>query len=189
MPPHVVNRFTSRIDAVRTGRFSTPGFANGGMDPRRRYQVGNLAIFVVAIAHALLTWPLRETAALFAGGVVIAFVGEVAVVRAELVEHELRPKIAGVPVSILLVWPAVVYAFYRVALLVAPGELHAAAVAAVLATALDVLTDPNGVREGVWRYPEHPLSEPRFRGVPWWNFAGWLVVVFLTAMVAVMVGG
>lgn len=159
------------------------------MDPRRRYQLSNLLLFALTIGHALLTWPLRETAALYAGGIMIAFAGEVAVVRGGLLEHELRPQLAGVPVSVLLAWPAVVYVFYRIALLVVPARVQAAAVAAVLATAMDLLADPNGVREGVWRYPERPLSEPRFRGVPWWNFAGWLVVVFLTAIVPVMVGG
>ena len=152
------------------------------MDPLQRYQVTNVALFVIAVVHALLTWSLRATAVLFAGGVVIAFAAELVGIRSGLLDHELQPQFAGVPVTILLAWPSVVYICYRVALLVVAGGVRAAAVAAVLATALDVLTDPNGVREGVWRYPEHPVSEPRFRGVPWWNFAAWLVVVFLTAL-------
>ena len=45
-----------------------------------------------------------------------------------------------------------------------------------------VTMDPPAVEDGVWSYPEHDLSSPRFRGVPWWNFAGWFVNVFVIAM-------
>jgi putative membrane protein len=100
----------------------------------------------------------------------------------------LKPQLLGVPVTVVVAWPAIVYLAYRVALLVAPAGLEAAALAAVLATALDVPTDPHGVREGVWRYPESAVSEPRFYGVPWWNFLGWLVIVFATAMLPALVG-
>lgn len=158
------------------------------MDVRRRYHRNNLVLFGVAVAHALLTWPVEATVALFAGGVAIAFVLEVIAVRLGILEHELRPQLGGVPVTILLAWPAVVYLVYRVALLVAPAGVTAAALTAVLATAVDVLLDPKGVRNGVWRYPEHPLSAPRLRGIPWWNFAGWLVIVFVTSMLPEAVG-
>jgi putative membrane protein len=156
--------------------------------PERRYQATNVALFAVALAHALLTWPPRSTVALFAGGVLLALAAELLGVHLGLVEHALRWQLGGVPVSVLLAWPAVVYIASRVALLLAPAGAPAAAVAAVLATAFDVLTDPNGVDEGVWRYPETAVSEPRFRGVPWWNFLAWLLVVFLTALLPTLSG-
>lgn len=156
------------------------------MDALRRYQLTNVGLFVVALAHALATWPLERTAALFLGGVAVAGVLEVIGVASGLLEHELRPQVLGVPLSVLLVWPAVVYVFYRIAALLAPSGVATAALAAVLATAADVLLDPEGVRNGVWRYPESRLSTPRFRGVPWWNYLAWLVVVFLTATLAVV---
>jgi len=165
-----------------SGHHSTP------MTPTRRYQVTNVVLFVATLGHALFTWPLRATAALFAGGVLVAFAAELVGVHAGMVEHALRPQPAGVPVTILAAWPSVVYLAYRVALLVVPAGVEAAAVAAVLATALDVVTDPNGVREGVWEYPDTALSEPRFRGVPWWNFAAWLLVVFVTALLPTLAG-
>ena len=158
------------------------------MDALRRYQLTNVGLFLVAITHALLTWRPRATLALFVGGAVIAFVLEVVGVATGLLEHELRPRLVGVPVTILLAWPSVVYLAYRVALLVAPGGVEAAAVAAVVATASDVLTDPNAVREGVWRYPESVISEPRYRGVPWWNFLAWLGIVFVTARLPAVLG-
>lgn len=158
------------------------------MDPRRRFQYATVALFVLACGHALLTWPARATVACFVGGAAIAFAFEVVGVRAGLLRHRLRPRVAGVPVSVLLAWPAVVYLAYRTARLVLPGGVAAAALAAVLAAAADVAADPRGVRQGVWEYPDSRLSEPRFRGVPWWNFAAWLAVVFLTALLPVAVG-
>jgi putative membrane protein len=158
------------------------------MDVYRRYQVTNLGLFALAGAHAILTWPLRASVALFAGGMALAVAAEAVVIAGGLLEHELRPQLLGVPVSVVLAWPAIAYLAYRVAGLVVPAGMAAAAVAAVLATALDVPTDPHGVSEGVWRYPEAAISEPRFRGVPWWSFAGWLVLVFVITLLPTAVG-
>jgi putative membrane protein len=110
------------------------------------------------------------------------------VVRRGVLEHALEPQVAGVPVTVVLVWPAVVYLCYRLALLAVSDPVPAAALAAVLATLSDVATDPVGVREGLWRYPPSRLSNPRFYGVPWWNFVGWLVIVFVTALLPQLVG-
>lgn len=159
------------------------------METLRRYQLTNVGLFLVAIVHALVTWPLRATIALFVGGTLIAFVLEAVAITAGILEHDLHPQIAGVPVTVLFAWPSIVYLTYRVALFVAPSGVQAAVLAAVLATVVDVLTDPNGVDDGVWRYPESALSEPRYRGVPWWNFVAWLVIVFLTAMLPSVAGG
>ena len=158
------------------------------MDARRRLGLTNVALFVLALGHALLTWPLGATVALFAGGLAVAFVLEAAGVRSGLLRHHLRPRVAAVPLPILLAWPAVVYVAYRVARLVLPSGAGAAALAAVLATAADVVADPRGVEAGAWEYPDAPVSEPRFRGVPWWNFAAWLAVVFVTSLLPAAVG-
>lgn len=152
------------------------------METLQRYQITNVGLFLVAFGHASLTWPPWPTTVLFLGGMGIAFVLEVVGVATGMLEHELEPQVAGVPLTVVLAWPSVVYLAYRVALLVAPAGVEAAAVAAVIATLTDVFTDPNGVREGVWHYPESSFSRPRFRGVPWWNFLAWLVIVFLTAL-------
>jgi len=159
-----------------------------GVDPVRRFAVTTAAVAVVALTHALLTWPLPDVAALFVGGATLAFVAEAVVIRLGLLEHAMAPRVAGVPLVVLAAWPATAYVFYRIALLALPAGVEAAAVAAVLGTLYDVVADPQGVHEGVWSYPEHPLSSLRFRGVPWWNFAGWLVLVFATAMLPTWVG-
>lgn len=147
----------------------------------RRYVWGQLGLFLLALAHALLTWPLPETVALFAGGVAVAFVVEAPAIRAGLFTHHLRPRVAGIPVSVLLAWPAVVYLAVRAASLVVDGTLTVAATAAVLATLADAAVEPRAVAAGAWAYGD-AIPGPRVRGVPWWNAAGWLGVVFTTAL-------
>ena len=65
-----------------------------------------------------------------------------------------------------------------------PLQFLVGVVAAVIATAYDVLTDFRGVADGHWTYTDD-LPGPRHRGVPWWNFAGWLTISGLTAAFAV----
>ena len=154
------------------------------MDPKRRFVVGTLLFAAVALVHALRTWPLRSTVVLFVGGAAIAFMGELIVIRLGLLRHHVEPRVAGVPLVVLAAWPATVYVFYRAAALVVPAGVAAAALAAVAATVFDVFQDPEGVQRGLWSYPESRMSDPRWRGVPWWNFAGWIVVVFVTAILA-----
>lgn len=162
-------------------------FASDGLDEdaARRYVAGQVGLFVLALAHALLFWPVRDALALFLGGIVVAFAFEVPAIRVGLFSHHLRPRVLGVPVSVLLAWPAVVYVSVRLAGLFVVGDVATAAVAAVLATLFDAVADPPAAAEGAWNYPDTAVSDPRFRGVPWWNFAGWLLVVFLTAMLPV----
>jgi uncharacterized membrane protein len=158
------------------------------MDAVRRYLLTTSLIAVVAAAHALLTWPLQRTLILFAAGMAIAAVLELIGVSQGLLVHEMAPQVAGVPLAVIAVWPGIVYLSYRLALVVAPAGWEAAALAALIGTLSDVATDPAGVSEGVWRYPDHPLSTPRYRQVPWWNFLAWFVIVFLTAMVPTFAG-
>ena len=152
----------------------------------RRYVGSQIALFLATLLHAFLTWPLPEVLALFAGGAAVAFAVEAPAIRAGLFTHYLRPKLAGVPVSILLAWPAVVYLAVRAASLVVDGSVAVAGVAAVLATLADAVVEPRAVRDGAWAYAD-VLPGPRVRGVPWWNAAGWLGVVFVTALLPTMV--
>jgi len=151
--------------------------------PDARTFVGSvLALWAVALATALLTWPLDATVALFAGGAVVAFVAELVVIQLGWLEHHVGPQVLGVPLYVLAGWTGVVYVAYRVALLAADGWL-AVALAAVVATAWDAFTDPRGVADGHWTY-HTDLGGPSYRGVPWWNVAGWLVVAGATAGLA-----
>ena len=152
------------------------------MDVQRRYGRPILALGAVALVHGLATWPLQRALALFVGGAAVAFVAELVVVQWGLLEHELEPQVLGVPYLVVLAWPATIYVALRVALLVAPAGAAAALLAAALATLADVALDPRGVDDGAWRYPRAPVSVNRYRGVPYWNFAGWFAVTFVTAM-------
>jgi uncharacterized membrane protein len=151
----------------------------------RTFAATTVALGVVALAHAAVTWPTAATLAFFGGGALVAFVAEAMVIELGWLEHHVGPKVVGVPLYLLFGWTGTVYVAFRVALLATDGAGTAAvAVAAVLATAYDLLTDHRGVEEGHWTYTDD-LPGPRHRGVPWWNFVGWLVVSSLTAAFAV----
>jgi len=153
------------------------------MTDSRNFVGTTIGLAVVAIAHALLTWPLFATATLFLGGATLAFVAEAVVVERGWLEHHVDPKLAGVPLYVLLGWPAAIYVALRVALLWTEG-VAAVATAAGVATAHDVLVDNRGVSEGYWTYSDD-LPGPRHGAVPWWNYAGWLAISGATAGVVV----
>lgn len=138
----------------------------------------------VAAIHAGITWPATATLAFLALTVGLSFAAERVAVRAGLLVHRTGPRLAGVPVAALAGWTAAVYVWYRVALLAVGVDPAAPVLAAALATASDAVADPHGVASGLWDYPDPGLPGPRFRGVPWWNFAGWfLLTLVVTAAV------
>lgn len=149
----------------------------------RRYVATHVGLFLATLAHAVVTWPLPDALVLFGGGIAVAFAVEAPSVRVGLFTHYLRPRVAGIPVSVLLAWPAVVYLAVRAASLVVNGPVAVAGLAAVLATVADAAVEPGAVDDGAWAYSEK-IPGPRVRGVPWWNAAGWLGVVFVTALLS-----
>jgi hypothetical protein len=151
----------------------------------RTFAATTVALGLVALAHAFLTWPLDATVALFGGGALVAFVAEAVGINAGLLEHHIGPKLAGVPLYVLFGWTGMVYVALRIAMLWVDGW-RAVAIAAVLATTYDVLTDHQGVEQGHCTYTDD-VPGPRFRAVPWWNFAAWLAISSLTAGLAVAV--
>lgn len=135
------------------------------------------------LAHAILTWPLDAAVAFFGGGALVAFIAEAVAINLGWLEHHIGPKVGGVPLYALFGWTGIVYLAFRVALLMTTGWV-AVAIAAILATAYDFIVDHRGVAAGHWSYTDE-LPGPRFRGIPWWNFAGWLVISALTVSFAV----
>ncbi|MFB6201615.1 MAG: carotenoid biosynthesis protein [Halorhabdus sp.] len=152
------------------------------MADSRLFVANAVGIGLLAALHAVITWPARATLALFAGGTLIAFVAEIAVIGLGWLEHHVDPQLLGVPVYVLLSWTGTVYVAFRIALVTTDGVL-AVALAALLATAADVSSDHRGVELGLWTYTDN-VPGPRFRGVPWWNYTGWIVVSSLTAALA-----
>lgn len=148
----------------------------------RRFALATVALGTAALVHATFTWPPRATIAFFVGGGLVAFAAEAVAVGAGLLDHRIGPAVVGVPLYVLAGWTGVVYVCLRLALLVT-GGVTAVALAAVLAAAFDGLTDHVGVERGYWHYID-ALSGPRYRGVPWWNVAGWLAVGAVTAGLA-----
>lgn len=152
------------------------------MTSHRTFAASTVALGLVAVLHAGFTWPLQATLVFFGGGMAVAFLAEAVVIDLGWLQHHIGPKLFGVPLYILPGWTGAVYVAFRAALLVTEGWL-AVAVAALLATAYDVLTDHRGVEDGHWSYTDD-LPGPRFRGVPWWNFVGWLAISGVTASLA-----
>jgi uncharacterized membrane protein len=152
------------------------------MPDAQEFRATVLAVGAVALGHALVTWPLAATGALFGGGAAVAFAAEAVVIRLGWLDHHVGPKLLGVPLYVLAGWTGTVYLAYRAALLATDGW-PAVAAAAALATTYDLLTDHRGVADGHWTY-NTTLGGPEFRGVPWWNYAGWLAVSAATAAFA-----
>lgn len=155
------------------------------MPSTRAFAASVVAVGVFALAHAALTWPARAVVAFFGGGAAVAFAAEAVVINLGWLEHHVGPKVIGVPLYVLFGWTGAVYVAFRVALLATDGR-PAVALAAGLATGYDVLVDHRGVADGRWTYTDD-LPGPRRRGVPWWNFAGWLAVSAVTAGLAEIV--
>ena len=150
----------------------------------QRLFVGTIvAVGLLAVAHATVTWPLAATVAFFGGGAVLAFLAEAVAISRGWLKHHIGPKHVGVPLYVLFGWTATVYIAFRVALLVTDGWMAVVA-AGLLATSYDILVDHRGVEDGHWTYTDE-LPGPRYRGVPWWNFAGWLAISCSTAAFAV----
>jgi putative membrane protein len=160
---------------------AAPRAGAGDAPDLRGVQALNLAVFALALAHALATWPPGAVLALFCGGAVTAVVAEAGVTSLGLLDHRLCPQVAGVPVTVVLAWPGLVYVALRSARALVTDPLAAVALAAGLAATADALIEPRMVARGAWAYPPSPLSRPRLWGVPWWNAVGWLVIVALTA--------
>ncbi|MFP4530689.1 MAG: carotenoid biosynthesis protein [Halodesulfurarchaeum sp.] len=149
-----------------------------------RGQAGSAVLLgSLALIHAAISWPISATVAVFGGGAVIAFVAEALVSKLGLLEHHIGPKVLDVPLYVLFGWTGTIYVALRMASLFSDGWL-VVVLTGVLATSLDVLSDPSGVREDFWTYTDD-LPGPRYRGVPWWNFLGWFLISTLTAALGV----
>lgn len=152
------------------------------MSSSRIFVLISVGMGIAGIAHALLTWPLSAVMAFFAGGALVAFIAEAIAINLGWLDHHIGPKILGVPLYVLFAWTGLVYLVFRVTLLVSSG-MEAVLLTAVIATGYDILTDHQGVEQGHWTYTDE-LPGPRYRGVPWWNYAGWFVISAVTPWLA-----
>jgi uncharacterized membrane protein len=147
---------------------------------------------VLNLADSTRTAGPRRAAGLFALGVGLPAVGEVlAVGPLNLLRHRARPRVAGVPVAILLGWYCAIRGSYAVAgRALARLPLGATArrtalppVAALVGASLDLVLDPAGLDVGLWEWKGDGAYAPGVagangrRGVPLVNYLGWLALV------------
>lgn len=152
------------------------------MSRRGIFAASAVVLGLLALIHAVCTWPLYAVLAFFGGGAQISFIAEAVVIDRGWLKHHLGPKAIGVPLYTLFGWTGTMYVAFRLALLVTDGWIAVAATG-ILATAYDVLTDPRGVSDGYWTYTDD-IPGPRYRAVPWWNFLGWFFISCLTSALA-----
>ncbi|MFB6299479.1 MAG: carotenoid biosynthesis protein [Halobacteriales archaeon] len=153
------------------------------MANHRIFTILTIALGVVTISHAVVTWPVDAILVFFGGGTLIAFVAEAIAINLGWLDHHVGPKFIGVPPYPIFGWTGSIYIMFRLALLATTGWTAVVTTAALAAT-YDLLTDHRGVADGYWTYTDD-LPGPRFRGVPWWNFAGWFAVSFLLTAITI----
>ena len=135
--------------------------------------------------------PLRAVA-LFALSTGLPAFGEVLVTGPlELLRHRTKPRIGGIPVAILLLWYNIICgtqaaterALVRLPLAENQRRETLPPGTALVATSLDLVTDPFGLDAGLWEwkvdgaYAPDIVGNNGLRGVPLLNYWGWLVVV------------
>jgi uncharacterized membrane protein len=164
-----------------------------GPGPRSSRIVNAQAVAVagLSVAHSLRARGLRRTLIFAALGSVIPAVGEyLAINVVGALRHHARPQARGVPLAIVLGWYNVSYAVFSVteSLLSAAGlkgsrrRRALPPAVALLATDLDLLLDPVGLDAGLWEwntegaYAREIRGSNGRRGVPLYNFAGWLAI-------------
>lgn len=144
------------------------------------------------LASSLRSRGPRRAAGLFALGVGLPAVGELlAVGPLRLLRHRTKPRVAGVPVTILLGW----YCAINGSITVAENVLDALPMedstkekllplgAALVGTSLDLILDPAGLDAGLWEwngdgaYARDVEGANGRSGVPVVNYAGWLGLV------------
>lgn len=144
------------------------------------------------LADSTRTAGPRRAAALLALGVGLPAVGEVlATGPLNLLRHRTRPRVAGVPIAVLLGWYCAIRGSYAVAgRALARLPLSESArgralppAAALVGTSLDLVLDPVGLDAGLWEwrgdsvYAREVRGANGRRGVPLVNYAGWLALV------------
>lgn len=147
---------------------------------------------VLNLADSIRDRGLRNALTLFGLGICLPAIGESLVTGPlKLLRHRTQPRVAGVPVGILLGWYCVINGSLAVAeraLAQLPmSESRRRAVlpvgAALVGTSLDLVLDPCGLDIGLWEWrsggpyaAEIEGSNGR-KGVPVVNYLGWMALV------------
>lgn len=144
------------------------------------------------LAASVRTRGVRRTLFLLALGAGLPAAGELlATGPLALLRHRTRPRVAGVPLAIVLGWYGAIHGSFTLAqrvlsrLPVDEGAKSRALppLAALVGTSLDLALDPAGLDAGLWEWAGDGAYAPEVegangrRGVPLVNFLGWLALV------------
>jgi len=144
------------------------------------------------LADSILTRGVRRAVVLLALGSGLPAVGELlATGPLGLLRHRMRPRVAGVPLAVVLGWYCAVHGSFTLAerslsRLPLSGDSKRGALpplAALIGTSLDLALDPAGLDAGLWEWTGDGAYAPEVegangrRGVPFVNFLGWLTLV------------
>ena len=156
------------------------------------------------LADSIRTRGLRRSTVLVALGAGLPAAGEIlATGPLRLLRHRTRPRVAGVPVAIVLGWYCAIQGSLTLAERVlarsSVGETARrralAPLAALVGTSLDLALDPAGLDAGLWEWrTDGPYARevegPNGRsGVPLVNYLGWLALVGGATLVYGRLGG
>jgi len=162
--------------------------------PRLLGPISTLFVWAFALGHALWTLGWRHALVFFGVAFVAGLAFEAVGVATGWVyggyhySPRLGPMLFRVPVLIPLSWFMVIYLAFALAGRLADGSDRTASfgramlncfVGAIVATAWDVVVDPQMARTGLWVW-EQPGE---FFGVPVRNFAGWMATSFVVLLV------
>jgi len=135
---------------------------------------------------------VRHSVVLFALGTGPPALGELLVTGPlTLLRHRTRPRVAGVPVAVVLGWYVAIHGsltlaervLSRLPLDEATRSRALPPLAALLGTSLDLALDPAGLDAGLWEwsrdgaYAREVEGANGRRGVPLVNYLGWLALV------------
>jgi putative membrane protein len=152
----------------------------------------------LSLAASIRTRGLRRSVVLLALGAGLPAAGELlATGPLGLLRHRLQPRVAGVPVAIVLGWYAAIHGSLTLAeRLVSRLPLDEAArsravapLAALIGTSLDLALDPASLDVGLWEWNAdgtyaREVQGPNGRaGVPLVNYLGWFALVGAAASV------
>jgi uncharacterized membrane protein len=147
---------------------------------------GTLALTVATFGRSVAIEGIPRTAQLLALGLATASAGELAATAAKQVAHRLPARVGGVPLILIPGWYVAMAAGYHLALAALPeraGPPAVGAVAALAGTAADLAADPLGLANAYWVWPRDGgyarsvVGDNGRRGVPWGNYAAWLLMV------------
>lgn len=153
---------------------------------------------ILNLAGSIRDRGLRNALTLFGLGICLPAIGESLVTGPlKFLRHRTRPRVAGVPVGILLGWYCAINGSLAVAeralaqLPMSESRRRAALPvgAALVGTSLDLVLDPYGLDIGLWEWrsggpyaAEIEGSNGR-KGVPVVNYLGWMALVGSVAYV------